>query len=155
MMNEEIKKKGYELLKSMEGKVVVRTRSVRFQGLHGVYNSFTTNPIEIVHVTQSHIVYIDNYYSQMMKDKNLSPLTVKRNLHILDEDYIDENWTDYDDIIDTAFAKLKARYNINDTEAKVESDINVSSEDTEDLPISTSDNIHSTNLSKETVIICE
>lgn len=79
------------------GKLAIRTQPIKLgiDDMTGEINydySYTSNPINILKVTENHIVY--NYVGTPEEG------IFEKDVYILDKRYIDNNWIDYSELID-------------------------------------------------------
>lgn len=81
--------------KELEGKLAIRTKPVILR-INDFLNptkdySYTTSPIKILKVTENHILYsYEGTYEEKIFNKEI---------HILDNRWIDDNWVSYDELI--------------------------------------------------------
>jgi hypothetical protein len=101
--------KALQSLRKLEGHLAIRTKPITQQilsdALFGsatetyINRAFMDNPIYIIHVTNSHIVYASSITPDYTNIK-------RTDLSTLSDEFIDENWILYDDIIDEAMKKV-------------------------------------------------
>lgn len=83
-------------LKNLEGKLAIRTKPVNlgknFIGEYCYDYSYTSSPVRILKVTESHIVYdrVGTGEEKIFGNKK----------SILDKRWIDDNWTSYDELLE-------------------------------------------------------
>ena len=73
--------------KELVGKMAIRTKAVDLRNGNQDF-SYTSDPIEIVKVTESHIVYKHKMFFEE-----------KEALSILNERWLDGNWADYTELL--------------------------------------------------------
>jgi len=98
-------KRALEFLRNFEGKKVIRTTYIVMENQTSAFSigpsnykdfSYTADPIEIIYVGDTHVIYRSNYNSSDSTE-----------LRILSMKFVDTNWTSYDDIMNAANEKVK------------------------------------------------
>lgn len=75
---------------NLVGKLAIRTKPVKYSNKFKDY-SYTDSPIKILKVTDSHIVY--------SREESLVETFVGEDIRILDLRWNDNNWIDYEELI--------------------------------------------------------
>ena len=85
------------------GKLAIRTQGAKTN--YGVDNSYTSTPIRILAVTDHHIVYD---YVETFEEKTC----FEKMYVLLNENWNDNNWTDYNELMQIAKKNKTAHSNI-------------------------------------------
>ena len=95
--------------KNLIGRLAIRTKPVNC-GVGVKDYSYTTEPIKILKITDSHIVYSH-------EETKEEPIFGKK-IHILDSRWLDDNWIDYDELIESSAIRPEERLQQRIDEAK-------------------------------------